>query len=72
MTKKDKNFGLVMPIITSYESWDDTLMILPEPGPLLEIKKEELPMIYAVRAGIKAVEPLLTSKYHYPLMEMEL
>ena len=69
---KHKSFGLIMPIITTHESWNDTLRLYPEPGPLLEIEKKDLPMIYAVRAGVHGVEPLLKRKYRYPLLQIEL
>ena len=69
---KHKSFGLIMPIITTHESWSDTLRLYPEPGPLLEIEKKDLPMIYAVRAGVHGVEPLLKRKYRYPLLQVEL
>ena len=72
MSKKDKNMGLIIPIVTSYESWDDTLVVLPEPGVTLGIDESELPMIYAVRAGVEGEEKILTRKFHYPMLDIEL
>ena len=64
--------GLIIPIVTSYESWDDTLVVLPEPGVTLGIDESELPMIYAVRAGVEGEEKILTRKFHYPMLDIEL
>ena len=72
MSKKDKNMGLIIPVVTSYESWEETLVVLPEPGVTLGIDESELPMIYAVRAGIEGEQPILTRKFHYPMLGIEL